>query len=238
MPTRDDVHGNYRAPKTVEDFLLKSGGKNPHGEPNYRLVHSSCRRVKRGGVWNVWPEGASLQDRGGVKHTEAGLVVPTGYKPISQIAEMREITKYGHMGGRWILERWCPAHMYGTRKAWERLTVPGHPDLGMLGPYPEFGDYELASTGMVTIPDLSQLEKAIQECEFLRNDHPATVEQAVIEAYNEAVEEYEKEAKAARESLEMEMMDAMIPDNRISLAAGRHRESLAKRLGIREHCGN
>lgn len=238
MHTRDDIKGTYRAPKSVEKFLLKFGGKTPHGEPHYRLVHTSSRYMKFGGVWNEWPDGINIQDRGGLTLTDAGLVVPGDCKPIRQVAEVREFLMYGHIEGRWLVERWQPAHMYGSREAWERMTVPGHPELPMLGPYPEFGEYMMCSEPTVIIPSESQLERVIQQCEFLRNDHHASVEQAVIEHYNEGVEKYEREQQAVGERLRLQMLDAMIPDNRVSLSAGRHREHLARLAGVKEHCGN
>jgi hypothetical protein len=46
----------------------------------------------------------------------------------------------------WVLERWCPPLMYGSRHAWENMRdwEPGSPTFGVpvLGPYPARGDYE------------------------------------------------------------------------------------------------
>lgn len=235
---RDDVHGLYLPPESVNIFLLRFGGKTPLGEPNYRLIHTACRWMKMGGLWNEWPDKANLQDRGGLSMSPGGILSPTGHKPIRQIPETREFLKYSHISNRWILERWCPAHMFGSREAWEKQTVPDHNDLLLLGPYPERGDYMMVSEPTEHVPEQTQLEQAIQNCEFQKSKHHASVEQAVIEAVNEAQEAYDKECEEFSERVRLQLMDVMIPTNRVSLAAGRHREVLAKRAGIRSHCGN
>lgn len=53
--------------------------------------------------------------------------------------------KYGEGKNRWVLEKWCPAEMYGDPEKWARVTDPNTGEL-VLGPFPSQGDYEHSYT--------------------------------------------------------------------------------------------
>lgn len=103
-------------PPELQDYLTKLGGKNPFGEPNFRLVWGYSRLSWLGGKW------------------ENGAI------------ELREVPKYFFALNRWIIERWFPAEFFGSPESWKIATdvyeegcpspIPG------LGPYPERGDWE------------------------------------------------------------------------------------------------
>lgn len=72
---------------------LAKFGRNPYGEPNFRVIWAPSRTRIIGGFWED------------IAHHE-----------------YRRVPKYG-LSPRWILERWRPAGMYGTPEAWDRQYV-------------------------------------------------------------------------------------------------------------------
>lgn len=238
MPVRDDNHGPIQPPQSHIDFILRVGGKNPYGEPLYRLVWAENRYRPEGGIWHDWDENLTVQERGGLITDEQGRFRPSDKKPLRIVAEIRKVHKYmgahGPLKG-WIIERWQPAFMYGARDSWPKHPVTGQP---ILGPWPEFGDYEKVTDPAVHLPALSTIKNAIEKCEFNREYHKQSVEAAVREAVNEAEFRYEEKMRKEMEEAIAFFRDQLSPWNHISLSAGRWREELARRAGVREHAGN
>lgn len=233
---RNDLQGEIRAPYSVQDYLTRRGGKNPFGEPMYRLVWAPTRVVKQGGRWHDWDSTIPVNERGGVSyHFESDLVIPFQHKPFRIIEEVRETRKYAFDG--WVLERWVPSIMY-PRYEYEK-KIP-NTNISFLGPYPENGDYEMCAggPGQTEIPELSRLDDAIAATEQAKNRHRSSVEQETLQRLNAAQHDYEvqmqKEEVAIREKLRKDR--AILFGT--SLAAGRVRNELARRAGIREHVGN
>ena len=161
---RDDVSHDGIANSTIRGFLLRIGGKNPHGEPMYRLVLAQRCTTLVGGLWHDWEDNLSLAERGGMVATDRGMA-PSPHRPQRVVADLRKVQRYPDMQG-WILQRWYPVHMYGvSRQWWESQVVPGS-DVPLLGPYPETGNYEKVSGAPVDHePSLSRLEDAIRRVE-------------------------------------------------------------------------
>lgn len=105
--------------------ILRQGGLNPYGEPNYRAVWGANRLDWIGGLWADY-------DASGNKTRER--------------FEIRRVPKYRE--DRWHFERWMPPESYGPRALWEMQTfeTQGGVTVAALGPYPSRGDWELAFT--------------------------------------------------------------------------------------------
>lgn len=237
MAARDDIHGEPIAPKSTRDFLLRVGGKNVLGEPMYRAVHSTTRYMKQGGLWKKWARGATIQERGGMVLDEtSGLMLPSHLRPESTVLEVKEVLKYAHLEG-WVLERWCPAYMYGSQENWNRYVVP-LTEVPLLGPYPADGDYEFASGPSKAIPEISRLRDVVSDVENNRANHWETVESEVRQRVNDAQFAYEEQQRKLKEEDQAFFRDQLSPWNHMSLSAGRWREDLARRAGVKEHAGN
>lgn len=256
---RSDVFAEGVAPDEVRECLVEAGGLNPYGEPIYRLTIAEQTRFLQGGEWSEWPDGISLQDRGGIHVDEGGVVrqEPPG-KPLRVVTEMRWIVRYPVLEG-WILQEWFPSHHYGAPEDWYKYTVHGHPELCRLGPYPEQGDYELALPfgwgqakdehvkqidprfqGRPGLPTLHALRMAIAYGEHCRNYWSLLKPEARIRMR----ENQELEHQALRERWEHDrridlIRDAMSPLLSTSLEAGRWREQLVRDGQIKTgHVGN
>jgi hypothetical protein len=143
-----EIPPNGLAPLDIQDFLLRIGGKNPYGEPMYRMVRAELVRIYEGGQFYDWPENATISEMGGLMYSEttSGLscVGENPAQPLRVAIEMRWTERYPQHEG-WTLERWFPATDFGSRKEWESKTFKGHPEVSFLGPFPERGCYMMKS---------------------------------------------------------------------------------------------
>jgi hypothetical protein len=73
----------------------------------------------------------------------------------------------------WILERWLPAHIWGTREDWNAIKATDGVT-PMMGQYPNEGDYWLLGGPWKELPDMGFLlqEIAIYEwCQRNKSEH-------------------------------------------------------------------
>jgi hypothetical protein len=114
---------NRTAPRYLQWFLEKAGGRNPYGEPKFRLMWGGNRLVWRHGLW---------EDK-----DESGNVTRS-------VVEARSVHKYGYAMERWHLEMWHPPEYYGTPEEWAEATR--NEERGYycdtLGEFPRRGAYE------------------------------------------------------------------------------------------------
>ena len=270
---RDDIHGVERAPKAYADFLIRVGGRNPFDEPNYRLIWAANRYETIGGEWTDWPEGASVAERGGMVADEYGNVSQSDVKPLRVVTELRKTQKYpicdcqkkvqygycpvcdGIWG--WLLEKWYPAHFFGSRDAWYGMGMDNpngeewvveanqalaafYRDKGIpkLGPYPEQGDYEKVSMSMRQLPPFDSLLSVIQRINRNIVGKSGTPQQRIAKKVYESDMRIEADKEKKKELMKLKIRDRMSAYRGSSLESGRLREELAKRAGLREHCGN
>lgn len=274
---RDDVLPDGRAPKNIRKFLRDFGGTNPYGESNYRLVRAEHVLIHLGNNWTDWPDDTPIEEQGGITFSDESVLVPittkikkSGHilkqlvempaemlvaqsKPLRQVAEMRWVHRYPGLTG-WMLQHWDPAALYGSRTWWEAQTVPNHPDLQILGPYPERGRYEqtcawtTVNDGKVEVhtvllrelPSCAKLEEAIEDRERKRQEHRDIANQGWVRliAINERMQIEQQEAKKRREYVTQFCRDKVKPMFGSSLGAGRIRAEMAKRAGMSSHVGN
>jgi hypothetical protein len=235
--TRDDIQGEARQPAAIATYLLRKGGKNLYGEPNFRLVWSPNRMIQKGGKFSDWDKNIAVHERGGFIRLKSGLLVPNGHTPIRTVIGIRTVPKYAFDAG-WILERWIPPAYYGSVDVWNDRVVPGT-KIPLSGPYPATGDYEMChNTASAELPSISELQTAIDRCEKAKAEHKEDAQQAALERENEYMAEYE--AECAKELAESEawVKEIMKTNYSSSLQMGAHRTREALKLGITEHVGN
>lgn len=111
------VRETHETPEYVTERLIRAGGLNRFGEPNYRAVWGWNRLTLIGGEW----EQDNLDGK------------PAAYA-------MRRVPKYPQLN-RWHLEKWVAPEVYGSPWTWN-----GSVQERELGPYPYRGEYEHAFT--------------------------------------------------------------------------------------------
>jgi hypothetical protein len=224
---RDDIRGVNRCPAEISDYLLAIGGRTPFDEPMWRLV------VAESVVWKVaggkvWDENLSLSDRGGFSSLN---------KPLRDESDhLVERRRYPHLSG-WILQRWFPPSSYSKSQwfALENCLPDGTPKLG---PYPQFGDYEMIVGPAQRIPSKSELYSFISSYYRELESRTGSIESRIREAVNAAEYERRREEHRIRALTEDYMRDKCSYLFSSSLEAGRIRTAKAEKLGIREHVGN
>ena len=276
LPEREGVQRRGWAPLFVRKFIRKVGGLNPNGEPYYRLVLAESIYELHGGHWVDWPAGLTIQEMGGtplvedkefkkhvIKLAGSGLpaqelvaevrrMVPSAHQPLRTVDEMRLVQRYPYQTG-WMLQCWRPPKQFGSRTWWEAQTVPGRPDLPILGPFPVKGDYEaldhverglngaeVVRTTYRELPDLTGLEEAIQflEAQKYREREAASPEARILIR----IHDYERQLAANREKAaadrSMYLTELLKPYLGNSLEAGRLRTKAAEEAGLKRHVGN
>lgn len=121
---------NHLAPPPgVQEFLTEYGGKNIYGEPNFRVVWSNGRIVKR---------------------TRRFIDTDASGNIVRQAVGTRTIRRYNvpTLRDRFVVERWHPASFYGDPETWQHKNtklIDGHL-VQPIGDYPARGDYEHVDT--------------------------------------------------------------------------------------------
>lgn len=251
MFIREDVAAAAQAPTPVRELLINVGGRNPYGEANFRLCLASGIRKLQGAEWKTYragftlrkkPNGTYTDEDGNVCIDENFQAIEPLEKPISVRVEMRWIKTYPMLKG-WVLEEWHPALKFGSPKAWASYRVKTKNDdgtetahnLSQLGPYPEHGKYMLClPEGYPYVPPLNVLRIAVNYVESCR----AYWANLTPEMRRRMEEDSDIQQAALHEKREQDSRMAMIRDRMspmlsTSLAAGRWREQLAKRRGLK-----
>jgi hypothetical protein len=246
----------YAGPENtgIRDFLIRIGGRNPAGYPMFRLVDSEKVIEKMGGNWKDWDESLSVEERSPtVRKTftvmeeatmpngevtevakEKSLILP-GNAPIREVNEVREVPKYSHLDTQgWILEKFYPAYMFGSREEWASYVVPGT-EIPRLGPYPADGRYEMVAGIFPAPPAHSFLEDFIA---YHAKRAQEMQERDVRSYVNDAVHRAEEEDARKTEDARLHILDKIKPLLGTSLEAGRWRNEVARQAGIHSHMGN
>jgi len=133
------THESHEPPRNISDALLRAGGVNRFGEPNFRAVWGWNRLGWIGGRWT------DLDATGGVAR---------------ETIELRYTQKYSQHN-RWHIERWCAPEMYGSPESWARQTleIEDGRNISALGPFPSRGEYE----HVLTLEKVSPTDSARSE---------------------------------------------------------------------------
>lgn len=229
--TRDDLRGRL-APRHLVRLIAGRWGRNPFGEPRYRLVWGPSRLERSGGLWRDWQPGTATTDKRTQRAWRARL-------------EMRWVRKYGDEEC-WLIEAWHPAEHYGLPETWYRPQADGGTlivtELGSicaLGDYPTAGDYEDIGARMHWSPTERHIEAAIGAYERGARSFGSVLARA--KHRERLAREAERETERAFDGFAKDVFDDAEPAFRGAPFAGpgvKHRPSLvgmAEKIGIRQH---
>jgi hypothetical protein len=138
-------------PENIREDLRAYGGESPDGKAVWRLVLA---------------ENCKFHCFGARNHIERGKVRamgdnsrPTDIQPNRIEVGEHWIPRYKHRG--WILERWFPASVWGTKEKWDgEKASDGRTKL--LAAFPSRGDYMMMAGPWATIQQAGDLYAAIR----------------------------------------------------------------------------
>ena len=111
-------------PRWLQEKLTNIGGKNPFGEPNFRVIFGRNRLAWHGGLLSDYDASGNI-----IRRTVTCRLEPA----------------YPEFVNRWLFECWLPPEAFGSEESWERDTVVWMEGqrVETLGPFPKRGDYDL-----------------------------------------------------------------------------------------------
>ncbi len=232
---RDDIRGIIRCPQEIADYLLMIGGpaQNPDKEPMWRLVLASSIVWKVAGG-KIWDENLTVAECGGI-NIDAGE--QHSYKPLrDESGGLVEQRRYPHLEG-WVLQKWFPPSKYSQAEWFAPENLIPFTSIPKLGPYPQFGDYEIMAGPVPRVPTMSELRTYIASYWQGMESRCESVNQRILEAHNAAVYQKDQDEQRTRNLVEEYGRDVCSYLKSSSLAAGRLRTKRAEKLFIREHVG-
>lgn len=219
------------APESYRKTLLRIGGKNPHGKPMWRVcIAEHCTR-KTSGLLHHLPTGElsvfEIDGKGKVHgKTSLGDRVESG---------VFELPRYPVEG--WIIERWFPAAIWGTPETWNAEKGESGERI-MAEEFPREGDYWMTNGPFEQIPDIGDLENAVQQWEHEFRNRPTNVEGLFERSIKAARERREKRRQRLIKELEYLRQHELVPVLKSSsLEAQSVRNDLQKMVGDRSHLG-
>lgn len=212
-------------PQAINDLVTRLGGTNDYGKPMWRLVLSERRLHKTRGTWHTFADG-TLEQFSPAGYNEKGEAV-FNHNPmhaLSVVTEVRETPMWPHSG--WILERWMPAWVWGTKADWD-------PDGGE---YPSQGDYFMILGPFTEVPNATFLEAQINLWTREWNNRPTDFAQA-YKVFIADKEERERRENAERDAnLDAFYKGEIQPIFKSgSLEAQRLRQKAGEAAGIKSH---
>lgn len=158
LPTRD-------TPRQLLAELTRYGGLNPFGVPLFRVVLAQNVREQTFGTMRHMP----LID------VDAVDDVPEVEPERFSSGEIW-VPRYNQEG--WILERWFPAHAWGSQGDWEHETAQDGVTR-LKGAFPRQGDYFMVNDEYFAQPQAAEfwkgeIQKCLRDQEALPGD-PATI---------------------------------------------------------------
>lgn len=219
---------NSDAPLAVRKRIAIYGGRNPFGRPNWRICLAQHVLRKVGGIIHEWQSGElSLIDV-----DLHGKVTVNDIHPTSVRSGVYDAPRYDHHG--WIVERWMPAHVWGSREDWNsHRSLDGTP---LLGAYPNEGDYFMLHGPYDKCPEIGDIETAIRVYECERNNRPTNFNLAVQQSIKAQEAALLRRKQALIDDLEHLRRDGIASVLKSgSLAAQAVRQQLNKSLGVSSH---
>ena len=233
-------------PQELQDTILRVGGKNLYDEPMYRLIPAESHVRIACGVWFIWPADSKPEDRGSTRIQEVLDLLKEGATeeaieevlcrpnctPLRVEYGRRQMREYGDMQG-FVLEKWKPATDFGPPEEWNKYQFMGE---AQLGPYPQYGLYELVAGPTPHLPTSEDLDIAIRREYRVILAKPHSAKQRAMESINDR----EAHKDAAFKKMQDDIF-AYVKDgpaglyNRLSLGADRDINDLSKRAGVKGH---
>lgn len=246
MIRNDLLPHDWRCPKDMKEAILRSGGKNPFGEPMFRMILAETRITKACGAWQIWDDSVDVDDRGGINVKKAMLMMRSGAReeeieealtpktPLRTDIGLADVRLYPNEGI--CLEKWKPAFSFGTPEQWESNRFMGMP---ALGPYPQHGDYELIAGPVPHMPSITDITNAISQNLRAVDERPASAKERMATLLNARAIQEEQVKRDRANAIEAFVKDGPISlRNRLSLGAGRVIQEYATKAGLTGHFGN
>lgn len=240
---RDDIRGR-KAPAWLQRLLTRRYGRNPYGEPRYRLVWAPSRYERSGGLWVDWAAHVAAPERLPDSPEHARKNSPA--TPVRRRAELRWVQKYPGEEC-WLIERWLPAWAYGTPELWYSPASYGGTMLWLgdeylpgCGAYPERGEYEDIGARMYWFPTERHLVTAVDAVERQAECAPSSGYARALLRTQRAEREQQKRDEEYEQFCRDVLDDAgqAFGGARMIGYGGTRRHSsveLCERLAIREH---
>jgi hypothetical protein len=159
-------------PDWIREDLAEYGGLSPTGKPIWRLILAQNRRIHYFGRQNFIAKGrtAHLMENAVQQEDGFGVNSPENLVP-DRIAEGEFWFPRYHIQG-WILERWFPASVWGTREKWEGEKAQDE-RTRLLAAYPQDGDYMMMPCGpWRSIAEAGDIKAAIRGYNVQQRQNP------------------------------------------------------------------
>lgn len=220
------------APKSVQKFLAKIGGKVPgQDRPLFRIVLAENCLIKTGGIFHD----LGTEEQSIFAVDAKGKVVENKVKDNITSAALVEVCKYPVDG--WIIERWFPADTWGNPEEWKSHKSEDGSSM-MKGEFPSRGDYWIVGGPFQRIPELGDLECAIamhkQSMDQRPQNYKAHFEQIIR---NEETAREQRREKLENDLAYMRKHELVPMLKGTSLEAQRFRDQLQARCGLKSHLG-
>lgn len=160
-------------PQWILDELREYGGLSPDEQPIWRLVLAQNCRIHCFGARNHIEKGkrqaaeqddVRLNEKGEFAIRETRLIEP------DRIEEGEHwIPRFKSEG--WILQRWFPSHVWGTRSQWESHKAQDG-RVRLLAAYPQRGDYMMMAGPWPSITMAGDLKSAIRCYNVQQRNNP------------------------------------------------------------------
>jgi hypothetical protein len=190
---------NRDTPTAVTKSITEHGGLNKYDRPYWRVILAFNHTRPKRGLWHEFADGDweqfTPEGHGKFRHNPLHA--------LRVVDEVRDTPMWPIPNG-WILERWFPAEVWGSRETWAKSS-----------PYPEEGEYYLIApmAGVVwtEMPDLNDLKQAISmwERDYLSRPRDFDTAYAVFVAEEAAAEEAEE--RKSKEEFEYFYQHEMLP---------------------------
>lgn len=198
-------HPEKDTPQQILDELRDYGGESPDGQPIWRFVLAQNVRVHCFGPRNHIEKGRIAE----ISKTDDAHA-KGGFQPDRVEDGEHWIPRYNAQG--WILERWFPSHIWGTKDKWESEKArDGRTRL--LAAYPQQGRYLLMAGPWTSIEMAGDLKSAIRTYNVIRSRNPVN---------------WDNELQRMARFEELERQE--IADNYAEEIAAQHREAVAPML--------
>lgn len=238
MTHADEIRGMYRAPQEIQSYVTRLYGRNPFGEPNFRIVWSGARYSWQGGEWREW-------DADDTPQTGADGALP-GDKPFRVVRGMRWVPEFDPGLCAWIVEKWIPPSHFGSETDWYMprelggtcLPTPEGP-LPLLGPFPGRGQY--MNIGCAIAPPLPLTARVV--CKAIdytrkvqaRAANPAQRTRMLVNAHLDRKEKELKQRRAERKAMLEDLSVSFSPHVGYGGTARSELVNICDRLGIPSH---
>lgn len=204
-------------PREVEREITRYGGLNPLGRPAWRVVLAQNVREQCFGTMRHMPRVSVEADIADIE--------PERY-------ESGEFWVPRYLTPGWILERWFPAHAWGSQSDWEAATSEDGVTK-LKGPYPRNGDYFMVGDGPFVEPrSLSYWKGEIAR--LLRAEANSPTDPATHLSQHLYLERVTEQARREAYLDEVNHIHRSVTDpllTTVSQTAQRVRQSLAEDLG-------